>query len=198
MSITTSSRARPVVLGALALGMAILLGACGNDDPAIQGTGNAEQTASFNEADIAFLEDMAPHHEQAIEMAEMVEGRTQRRELIELAGNVIDSQTAEIEEINGMLEEAGEDAGEGMGGMDMGGMGMSQKDMDALMKVEGDEFDKMFSEMMIEHHTAAIEMANEVLDAGENPDVATMAQGIIDEQQKEIGDLKSWLQEWDL
>ena len=195
-----SNRSRPVLLGVLVLGTAIFLGACGNDDPTVQGAGSADEAAGFNEADVTFLQDMVPHHEQAIEMAEMVEGRTERPQLVEMAGNVISSQTAEIEEIDALLEEAGEDDGNDRGGMDMGGMdmGMSQKDMDALMKAEGEGFDKMFSEMMIEHHGAAIEMAKEVLDAGENPAVADMAQGIIDEQQKEIDDLKSWLKEWGL
>lgn len=199
MSMRMSSRSRPVLLGALVLALAVFMGACGNDDAADPGAGSGEGTATFNEADVTFLQDMVVHHEEAIEMAEMVEGRTERPELIELAGNIISSQTAEIEEINGLLEEAGEDAGDDMGGMDMGGdMGMSQEDMDALMEMEGEEFDKMFSEMMIEHHTAAIEMANEVLDKGENTAVATLAQGIIDEQQKEIDDMKSWLEEWGL
>ena len=198
-----NGRARVLRVAAAAAGLVLLLGACGNDDPSVDSAGGGEASGSFNEADVTFLKDMIPHHEQAIEMAEMVEGRTERPELIELAGNIISSQTAEIEEINTLLEEAGESAEGGaehdMDSMGSGGsMGMSQEDMDALMEVEGEEFDKMFSEMMIEHHTAAIEMANEVLDGGENAEVATLAEGIIDEQQKEIDDMKSWLQEWGL
>ena len=198
----TKARKR-IAMGSAVVAVALLLGACGNDDPTPQGDEGTAGSGSFNEADVTFLQDMVAHHEQAIEMAEMVEGRTDRPELQELASNIISSQTAEIEEIDGLLEDAGEEGADdgGMGhDMDTGGsdMGMSQEEMDALMDVQGEEFDKMFSEMMIRHHEAAIAMSEEVLENGENAEVATLAQGIIDEQQKEVDDLKSWLQEWNL
>lgn len=194
----TNSRRRTLIRGFAVVAIALLLGACGNDDPTV-GSGSTEAGA-FNEADVTFLQDMVVHHRQAIEMAEMVETRTDRPELNELANNVITSQTAEIDEIEGLLGEAGAEMPDDMGGMDMGGseMGMSQEEMDNLAAVEGEEFDKMFSEMMIRHHGEAIQMANDVLDEGENEDVAALAQGIIDEQQKEIDDLTSWLEEWGL
>ena len=193
---TTERRTHRWRLALLALAAIAVFGACGNDDPAVEASGGG----SFNEADVQFLQDMIPHHEEAIEMAEMVEDRTDRPELNTLAGNIIESQSAEIEEIGSLLEDAGESEGAGDHSMDMGGddMGMSEDDMDALEASEGEEFDKMFSEMMIEHHTSAIEMANTVLDEGENPDVATLAEGIISEQEKEIADLESWLEEWAL
>lgn len=197
MSKTKTARRR-IAQGSAVVAIALLLGACGNSDPAGD---SGTESGSFNEADVTFLQDMVPHHEQAIEMAEMVESRTDRPELQELASNVISSQTAEIEEINGLLEDAGEEASGDMDhDMDMGGsdMGMTQEEMDALMEAEGEDFDKMFSEMMIRHHEAAIAMSNDVLENGENSEVATMAQGIIDEQQKEIDDLKTWLEEWGL
>lgn len=186
-------RTRSLRVVALAMGAVVAFSGCGSDDPVLEGSAGA----SFNEADIEFLQQMKPHHEQAIEMAEMVEERTDRSELNVLAANVIESQSAEIEEIDRMLDEASESGGGDMGhgGMDSG---MSQEDMDALAASEGEGFDKMFAEMMIEHHSSAIEMANEVLDAGENPDVASMARGIIAEQQKEIEDLGAWLEEWGL
>jgi uncharacterized protein (DUF305 family) len=52
--------------------------------------------------------------------------------------------------------------------------------------------------LMIEHHQQAIEMSNQVLDAGSNPRVAELARGIIQEQQGEIDKMRSWLQRWGL
>ena len=188
-------RTRSMFLTVIALGALLVLGACASEDPSAQATGGG----AYNEADVEFLQQMLPHHEQAIEMAEMVEDRTDRSELITLAGNIIESQTAEIEEINNLLEDAGEEAAED-DPMDHGGSstGMSEEDMDALEAAEGEEFDKMFAEMMIEHHSSAIEMANTVLEDGENSEVASLAEGIIEEQEKEIKDLEGWLQEWGL
>ena len=188
-------RAAALRLVIAAMGSIVLLGACGSDQGSDTG-GGAEE--AYNEADVTFLQEMTVHHEQAIEMAEMVEDRTDRPELNELAGNIIESQSAEIDEIEGMLEAAGESSEEG--GMDHGGMGvsMSEEDMKALEASEGEEFDKMFSEMMIEHHESAIAMSNEVLDNGESEQVADLARGIIEEQEKEVEDLKAWLEEWGL
>ena len=182
----------------LTLGMALstvfLIGACGSDDG---GAGSSEE-ASFNEADTSFLQDMTVHHQSAIEMAELVEGRTETPELIELAGNIIESQTAEIEEIASLLEAAGEEPAGGDHEMDMGDSSeeMGAEDMGALEAASGKEFDIMFSEMMIEHHKSAVEMSNEVLASGENEDVASLAEGIIEEQEKEIADMEAWLEEW--
>lgn len=185
---------RSARVGLAVVGAALLLAACGGDDSGGQDAAGGGET--YNEADISFLQDMIAHHEQAIEMAEMVEGATDRPELIELAGNVIESQTAEIDQIRGMLEEAGEDPDMDMD-MDMGGStGMSAEEMEELSTLEGEEFDDMFSEMMIRHHSEAISMANDVLEEGEHDDVAALAQGIIDEQQAEIDQLESWREEW--
>lgn len=186
------SRSRLMALAALL--MTFLLVGCGSDDPSLESPAG-EATETYNHSDVGFLQDMIPHHEQAIEMAEMVEEQTDRRELIELADNIISSQSTEIDEIRGMLETAEAD----MDGMDMSGsMGMSQEDMDELSAATGEEFDKLFSMMMIRHHEEAISMADDVLREGENTDVAALAQAIIDEQQAEIDQLKDWLQAWDL
>ena len=180
----------PLIIG---IALATLLAACGGDGGNAGDAGG--EAAGYNQADIDFLQAMIPHHEQAIEMAEMVEERTDRPELNELAGNVIESQTAEIDEIESMLEDAGEEA---MDMADHGAMGMSQEELDELESLRGAKFDKMFSEMMIRHHEEAITMSRDVLDSGQSPDVADLAQGIIDEQQAEIQDLQTWLEEWNL
>ena len=184
---------RRLILG-MALSTLLLMGACGSDD----GGAGSSEGASFNEADLSFLQDMTVHHQSAIDMAELVEGRTETPELIELSGNIIESQTAEIEEIASLLEDAGEEPAGGEHDMDMGGSSeeMGTQDMDALEAANGEEFDIMFSEMMIEHHRSAVEMSNEVLESGENEDVASLAEGIIEEQEKEIADMEAWLEEW--
>lgn len=185
---------RSARVGLAVVGAALLLAACGGDGSGGQEAAGGGET--YNEADISFLHSMTAHHEQAIEMAEMVEGATDRPELIELADNVIESQTAEIDQIRGMLEEAGEDPDMNMD-MDMGGStGMSAEEMEELSTLEGEEFDDMFSEMMIRHHSEAISMANDVLEEGENEGVAALAQGIIDEQRAEIDQLEGWREEW--
>jgi uncharacterized protein (DUF305 family) len=59
----------------LALLAAVVLTACN------QGGGeqvSAPATAAPNDADVTFAQNMIPHHQQAIEMAELVDTRTKR------------------------------------------------------------------------------------------------------------------------
>jgi uncharacterized protein (DUF305 family) len=82
-----------------------------------------------------------------------------------------------------------------MGGMEgMGGM-MTPEQMTALEQASGPEFDRMFLEMMVEHHRGAVEMAQTELDEGADPEAQALAQQIIDTQQAEITEMESLLQQ---
>ncbi|CAN5624262.1 DUF305 domain-containing protein [soil metagenome] len=162
---------------------------------------DAETSASFNDADIEFLQGMVPHHSQAVEMAQMVPDNTDRPELNELAEMITASQNEEIELMQGYLAEAGEEpAGDSMEGMDggMGGMSgmMDDEEMQQMMGMSGEEFDLMFVEMMTRHHEGAIDAAEQVLETGENPDVAQLAGDIIEEQEAEIQQMSEWQEQW--
>ena len=185
----------------LALVTLALTAACGSDDdPAVSGGATGE---SHNDADIAFAQGMIPHHEQAVEMAEMALEKSENPEITDLAARIVDAQGPEIEKLQGWLEEWGEDeaaddgGGHGsMGGSDdsSGGGMMSDGDMETLEKATGEEFDRMFLEMMIEHHKGAIEMAEAELEDGEFADAQAMARDIIDAQQSEIEEMEGLLE----
>jgi uncharacterized protein (DUF305 family) len=193
------------LLPALLLVSVLVLAACGDDqaadttapsdDPADQPGTEETGAAAFNDADVAFLQGMIPHHEEAIEMAEMVPERTDRPELNELADDIIASQQGEIEEMQAMLAEAGADEDPDMAHMD-DDMMMDEHDIERLGDAEAVEFDLLFADLMIEHHEGAIVMARDVLDDGEHPQVATLAQDVIDEQEAEIAQLREWRADW--
>jgi uncharacterized protein (DUF305 family) len=86
---------------------------------------------------------------------------------------------------------------EGMdhGGMDHGGGMMSEEDMSALMAASGAEFDRLFLEQMIEHHTGAVEMAVTESAEGQNTDAIAMAGTIRDTQNAEIAEMRQLLPE---
>lgn len=160
--------------------------------------------AAFNEADVTFLQNMVPHHSQAVEMAELVADRTAHpEELGGLADTIIATQSEEIDTMNSLLEGAGEEpvdpstemGGMHEGGMQMGGM-MSAEDMTALMEDDGDAFDQMFLTMMTAHHEGAIQAAETVLAEGQNTDVSTLAEGVIEAQQAEIAQMATWQEDW--
>ena len=66
--------------------------------------------------------------------------------------------------------------------------------MDALAASTGSGFDTMWLEMMIEHHTGAVAMAEDVKSSGANPDVEALADQIIAAQQAEIDEMTGLLQ----
>ena len=179
----------------LALAAAVLLTACnqgGQDEDA------GPTTAAPNDADVTFTQNMIPHHQQAIEMAKLVDAHTKQPELRSLADRITASQGQEITLMQGWLQTWGKPAtpeGTDHGAMQMPGM-MSEADMGQLRLSSHEDFDLAFVDMMAAHHEGAIEMATTELRDGSLPEVKRLAQQIIDAQQAEIGKFTQWQQEW--
>jgi len=87
-----------------------------------------------------------------------------------------------------MMSEAGEH------GMNMD-MGMSEMSS-LLATLKGDEFDKTFLNLMIDHHQGAIDMAELVLTNSERPELRDLANNIKSAQSKEIEMMNGWLESW--
>lgn len=157
---------------------------------------SSDSAAAFNNADETFVMGMIAHHEQAIEMADLLlekDGVDQR--VINLALDIKDAQGPEIETMNRWLDDWGiVSDGSGMEGMDhSGGMIMSDEDMTALETASGADASRLFLEQMTQHHEGAIDMAQQELDNGENPDALELAQTIIDAQTAEIATMQDIL-----
>lgn len=58
------------------------------------------------------------------------------------------------------------------------------------------EVDKPFIEMMIPHHQSANEMAQMALSRAKSPEVKKLAQSIIEEQTREIEQMRTWYKQW--
>jgi uncharacterized protein (DUF305 family) len=162
---------------------------------------SASESAAHNDADVTFVQGMLPHHEGALAMAQLADGRAMDPRVIDLADRIEAAQGPEIETMTGWLEEWGEPLPEeNMGGMDhgSGGMdmeGMSEEDMTALDSSSGAEFDRMFLEMMIPHHQGAVDMAKTEIADGSNPDAVDMAREIVESQTAEIEEMQTLLTE---
>ncbi|OUC99774.1 DUF305 domain-containing protein [Streptosporangium minutum] len=205
MTFTNRSATRRLALAAAGTGMLVLLTACGGDDrPSAAPTGtpggaqaaatSPQPSASFNDADVAFAQMMIPHHEQAVEMAELAESRAGAPEVKELAAKIKVAQDPEIAVMNGWLSAWGKPAGPegGHGGHDMPGM-MTGEDMAKLREAKGAEFDRMFAKLMIAHHKGAIEMARTEQAQGSNPEAKSLARNIETTQQAEVEQLQGLL-----
>lgn len=187
---------RKYLLATAAVATALTLSACtgGTSGMDTGETGAATSapsaSAKFDEADVTFAQLMIPHHEQAVEMSELIlakDGVDER--VIDLATQIKAAQDPEITQLTTWLEDWGTDeAGmSGMPGMDHGTDGMmSDDDMTALEDAPGPDASKLFLEQMTMHHQGAVDMAQTELDEGESPDAKTMAQGIKSTQTEEI------------
>lgn len=161
----------------------------GGKDAGMDMGGGASTTvasAAFNDADVAFAQGMIPHHQQAVEMADLATDRASSQEVKDLAAQIKAAQDPEITNMTGWLKEWNQPTQmSGMDSMDMTGM-MSDTQMSDLTAASGAEFDKMFLEMMIEHHNGAIEMANTEISDGKNPEAIALAKTIVKAQEAEI------------
>ena len=150
--------------------------------------------AEFNASDSMFAMMMIPHHQQAVEMSDMVLAKSGVDQRVrELAQQIKDAQAPEIELMQSWLEDWGMPHAGGMDGMDMGDGMMSDDDMAALEAAEGAEAARLFLEQMITHHEGAIEMAQAEMSQGRHPDVIALAQTIADAQTAEIALMRALL-----
>jgi uncharacterized protein (DUF305 family) len=144
-----------------------------------------------------FAQMMIPHHEQAIEMSDIaLDPQVGASEAVRsLATQIKGAQDPEIDLMTSFLQTWGQPVAMDPS-MDhstmMSGM-LSLEDLDALSAARGEAFDRAWLAAMIEHHEGAIEMAQDVVAEGSNPDVRTLAEQIIAAQQTEIDEMTAML-----
>lgn len=181
----------------------LALVACGADSknsessPPSPSPGDAA-SARFNAADVEFAQGMIPHHEQAIEMADIALDPTVNagERVRDLATRIKAAQDPEIEQLSAWLAEWGQPVQmDTSGGHDMSTMKgmMSAEEMGALDQNRGADFDRLWTEMMIRHHAGAVEMAEIEQGSGANPAALALAAGIVQVQQKEISEMRELL-----
>lgn len=209
MKITRSSAV------ALTAGAALALTGCGNAPsspeaspvpPSVAAPETSSQVSpEHNQADITFAQGMVPHHQQAIDMADLAGERAASPQVKDLATKIEQAQDPEIEQLKDMLEAWGApapaDPDSSAPGMDHGGGGampdsgtpgmMTDQQMQQLEQANGAAFDKMFLQMMINHHRGAIQMAQTEVAQGQNPEAKALARKIIADQRAEITTMES-------
>lgn len=160
---------------------ALLLASCGSDD-------------DLNDADRAFAAAMAPHHTQAIDMAALAEERTDDTELLTLARSIAEAQRAERETLQDWAGDDGHEHDHGDHGDHHGMAGMlTDAQLAELEAATGEEFERLWLELMIEHHEGAVVAAEEVIEDGNSTDVERLALDVVAVQQAEITKMEAML-----
>jgi uncharacterized protein (DUF305 family) len=163
--------------------------------------------------DVAFMQGMIMHHAQAVEMVDLLETRTTNKAVRLLGERIRHSQSDEMAFMKRWLEIRGESASmavpnkQDMPGMDMPGHhhhemlmpGMlTAKQMDALKKARGPEFDHLFLTGMVQHHRGALTMVKDLFNtagAGQDAELFNFATDVDSGQRAEIRIMESILKE---
>jgi uncharacterized protein (DUF305 family) len=149
---------------------------------------------SHSPDDVQFMQDMIPHHNQAMQMAELVPDRTNRQELNDVAGRINASQEDEISFMQQWLSERGESVPEPTAhdamhtSHKMAGMA-SPDQMAELARVDGTAFDRLFLTLMITHHEGAVKMVEELLEqpgSAYDPVLFQFTDDVTNDQTSEI------------
>lgn len=159
-----------------------------------------DQSQSALAIDRHFIEQMIPHHEDAITMAELALRRATRPEIKNLASAIVEAQTKE----NNQMREwytgwYGQDVpvlNTGMMGHGMMHGGMMSGDADFGNLETSTDFDRDFIREMIPHHQMAVMMASMLVGSTERSEMKKLGQDIIAAQTKEIEQMRQWYEAW--
>jgi uncharacterized protein (DUF305 family) len=155
--------------------------------------------------DAEFMQGMIMHHAQAVEMTALIESSTQNKELRLLGARISHSQSEEIRFMKRWLTARGEPnslAMPEMPGMDMSKQPMlmpgmlTPKQMEALEKAKGAEFDQLFLTGMIQHHNGALIMVKDLFDtagSGQDAELFNFATDVDSGQRAEIRIMQNML-----
>ncbi|CAN7352974.1 DUF305 domain-containing protein [Terrabacter sp. LjRoot27] len=203
------NRHRIPVLTAVGITATLALGACGGHDTGApagmdhgsvathagspSATSGASTTGSAQApGDVMFAQMMIPHHEQAVEMADLALEKAGTSSAVrDLARQIRAAQAPEIATMTGWLQQWGAPTS-ASGHMDHGVDGMmTDADMTTLADAEGEAFDRLWLTMMIAHHEGAVTMSRTVLSTTADPDVRALAQAVVAGQQREIATMRA-------
>lgn len=216
----------PILSGSAAALCVLLLGACAaanGGQPGARDHASAAAAEAVSSApadpDVRFVRHMIVHHAQALEMTELVPSRVEDPRIRTLAERIHLSQEDEIARMERWLLETGAEASDvgdhaghhpnaehghqqpagpeeaadhaGMPGM------LSPRQMAALWSAQGAEFDRLFLELMIQHHEGALVMVEELFaseGAAQDPQVFHLASEVDADQRAEIARMRQLLE----
>ncbi len=193
------------VLGIVVIGFFASYAVNGNHSGMMQmmGMRSTPNSNMMGNIDQHFIEQMIPHHDDAISMANIALQKAEHMEIKNLSQNIVKAQTEENIKMSAWYKNwFGKDvpdifsaAGHGMGSGTMhGGMMGNTTDISDLESAK--PFDKEFIEQMIPHHQMAIMMAQMLKSSSNRSEMQKLAEDIISAQTSEIEQMREWYNQW--
>lgn len=172
---------------------------------------DSARMASFTQADVKFMTGMIAHHAQALVMSRLAPKNNASPQIQTLASRIINAQKDEIASMQQWLRDRKQpvvkydidgidltvkiDGEEWTSYRKMRGV-LSQQQLEELSQAKGKDFDQLFLKQMIEHHSGAVYMVDNLFDkdgAAQDNESYRLASNIQVDQKTEIERMKMML-----
>lgn len=157
------------------------------------------ETYTGDDFDRYFMANMIAHHQGAVDMAKIALTNAKHEELKSMANDIVSAQTSEMDKMIAWQKAWGYPSSSGEMMEDHSAMGMME-DMATMMQdlqgKTGDDFDKKFIELMIQHHGSAINMAQPGAKNAKHQEIKDLTNAVITAQTREISQMQSWWKSW--
>jgi uncharacterized protein (DUF305 family) len=170
-------------------------------------TSRSDAPPGASSVDVGFLQDMRYHHDQAVQMSLAYlekPAANQDPVLRTIASEILLGQQLEAGAMVQLLHDYGQpdsnESGVGMAWMSMPvpiaqmpGMATTDQ-LNALSAATGPAADRLFAQLMIDHHLGGIDMAEYAVDHVKEKAVRVLAQSDVKSQQSDVTELRQILQ----
>lgn len=147
--------------------------------------------AEANDTDVHFLGMMVPHHQQAIDMADiLLASDVDDPALRDLAQRIRDGQQRENEQMNAMAREWRIDDDMEMHSRHIANGMVAPGMMETFSQLQGEELRTRFLELMHFHHQEVIAMTQDQVDNGGYAPLRDMAEEMITVQTAEMAEME--------
>ena len=158
-------------------------------------TAGANQPAEVNEVDLHFVAMMTPHHQQAVDMSEIIlaaDGTSAATD--DLADRIKVGQQQEIDTMVGWADDWDQHDLMAHHAPHIANGMITPEQMDQLESLEGEKADTKFLQLMHFHHAGAIAMTQDQIDHGGYQPLVDLAQHMVDIQTAEMREMEDLLE----
>lgn len=188
----------PLLAAATLIAAGVLAGCSPSPDPATGTSAESmlsERTDSMpdeaNNTDVHFLGMMVPHHQQAIDMADvLLASDVQDPEVRDLAQRIRDGQQRENEQMATWAAEWGVDADMEMHSRHIANGMVSPGVYESFTQLEGEELRSRFLELMHFHHREVIAMTQDQVNNGGYGPLRDLATEMVQVQTAEMHEME--------
>lgn len=188
----TNTSRRPLFIGLAIVAVLVLIAALVL--PGLRGGDERDGAMPGNDVDVHFLGMMVPHHEQAIEMSEvLLASDITDPQVRDLAERIKDGQERENEQMRAWADEWGIQEDMEMHSKHIANGMFQPAELEAFGRLRGDELRTTFLEWMHYHHAHVIAMTSDEVQNGAYGPLKDMAAEMVDVQTREMKEMEGLL-----